>query len=359
MVIKAHYPLQKGDDIALVNPAGVLPERFRKQHEYVVEYLNSLGFSVNDYVIESGWEIPMKRSEALLAAFADSQIKAILPLCGGARIYDILPLLDYRIIAANPKIICGFSELSALMVAIAEHADLVTFVGPHLNFLNSKASNRENLFTLRSFWNMLQWDWHGKNGLNKNESYHFFAAPRTPALPIRVRNIYREPSRIKKPSWRDNFYIPLNPDQEISGETLIGSLVALVRLCWIGMAPTLAGKIVFLDTLDMSFETIKDLLQQLNFYCDLKRTAGIVFSSFSERTDRKDAMFPELHSKDLVWNFLQEISDFLGGKQEIFYGFPLGHCAYKLTLPVGLRATFIGNEGELRLQESPYLREKK
>ncbi|PIP55473.1 hypothetical protein CO157_05335 [Candidatus Peregrinibacteria bacterium CG_4_9_14_3_um_filter_49_12] len=358
MVTKIHRPLCKGDGVALVNPAGVLPERFRKQHGYVVKYLNNLGFSVKDYVIESGWENPTKRSEAFLTAFTDAQVKAVLPLCGGARIYDILPLLDYRVIAANPKIICGFSELSALMITIAERANLLTFVGPHLNFLNPKASNQENWFTLRSFWNMLQWDWHGKNGLSKNEAYHFFVAPRTLILPIVVRNIYREPIRIKNSSWRDNFYLSLNPDQEVSGEVLIGSLAALVRLCWIGMAPTLAGKVVFLDTLDMSFEAIKDLLQRLNSYCHLERTAGIIFSSFGERTDRKDVMFPELRSKDHLRIFLQEVSDFLGGKQEIFYGFPLGHCAYKLTLPVGLRATFVGNEGKLLLQESPYLTEK-
>ncbi len=358
MNTKIPGPLHKGDGVALVNPAGVLPERFRKQHGYIVEYLNNLGFSVKDYVIESGWENPTRRSEAFLAAFTDTQVKVVLPLCGGARIYDILPLLDYHVLAANPKITCGFSELSALMAMITERANLITFVGPHLNFLNPKASNQENWFTVRSFWNMLQWDWHGKNGLSKNEAHHFFAAPRTAILPIRVGNIYRDPGRIKKLSWRDNSYLPLNPGQEVSGEILIGSLAALVRLCWIGMAPTLSGKIVFLDTLDMSFETIKEMLQRFNAYCHLERAAGVVFSSFVERTDRKDIMFPELRSKDRLWNFLQEISDFLGGKREIFYGFPLGHCTYKLTLPVGLRATFVGDDGELLLQESPYLAER-
>lgn len=358
MVTKIPRPLHKGDGVALVNPAGVLPERFRKQHEYVVEYLKTLDFSVKDYVIESGWENPTKRSEALVAAFADSQVKAVLPLCGGARIYDILPLLDYRVIAANPKIICGFSELSALMLAITERAGIITFVGPHLNFLNPKASNQENWFTLRSFWNMLQWDWHGRNGLNRNEAHHFFAAPRTPTLPVRIRNIYRDPDKIKKLHWRDNAYLSLDTGMETTGEVFIGSLAALVRLCWIGMAPSVAGKVIFLDTLDMSFNDIKDLFQRFNSYCHLERAAGIVFSSFGERTDRKDIVFPELRSKQRIRDFLREASDLLGGKREIFRGFPLGHCAYKLTLPVGLKATFVGNGGELLLHDTPYLTEK-
>lgn len=355
MITKISRPLRKGGGIALVNPAGVLPERFRKQYGYVVEYLKTLGFSVKDYVIESGWENPTKRSEALVAAFTDPQVEAVLPLCGGARIYDILPLLDYRVIAANPKIVCGFSELSALLVALTERAGMVTFVGPHLNFLNPKASNQENWFTLRSFWNMLQWDWHGRNGLNRNEAHHFFAAPRAPTLPIKIRNIYRDPDKIKKLAWKDNAYLPLNPNLEVTGEILIGSLVALVRLCWIGMSPIATGKMVFLDTLDMSFDAIRDLFQRLNSYCRLERTAGIVFSSFGERTDRKDTIFPELRSHERIRAFLEEISNLLGGKREVFYGFPLGHCAYKLTLPIGLKATFVGNNGELLLYDTPYL----
>ena len=100
------------------------------------------------------------------------------------------------------------------------------------------------------------------------------------------------------------------------------------------------------------------MVQRLHASCRLERTAGIVFSSFSERTDHKDTQFPELRSQELILRFLRETSDFLGGKKEIFYGFPVGHCAYKLTLPIGVRATFVGNEGELLLHESPYLAEQ-
>lgn len=181
MILKIPRPLQHGDGVALVNPAGILPERFKNQHGYVKTHLEELGFLVKNFVIESGWEDAQRRSEMLLAAFIDPQVQAILPLCGGARIYDIFPLIDYDVLASHPKIICGSSELSALVVMIAEKADMVTFFGPHLNFLNPKASKLENRFTVRSFWNMLQWDWHGRNSLNKNEAYHFFAIPRKPA----------------------------------------------------------------------------------------------------------------------------------------------------------------------------------
>ncbi len=354
MISKIPRPLQSGDGVALVNPAGVLPERFKNQHGYVKAHLEELGFLVKDMVIENGWEDAQKRSETLQEAFTDSQVKAILPLCGGARIYDILPLIDYAVLASHPKIICGSSELSALVVTITERADIVTFFGPHLNFLNPKASKLENRFTVRSFWNMLQWDWHGRNSLSKNEDYHFFAAPRKPTLPVTIRNIYRDPTRITNDNYRDNFYYALSSGRSVTGKLLIGSLAVLVRLCEEGLSPDVTNKIVMLDSLDMSLEVVSELFRRFNAHCNLSRTAAVVFSSLSERTDRTDLLYPELRNPNRVRDFLREVSILLGGGSLLFHGFPIGHCAYKLTLPIGITASIVVETGDLLLAESPY-----
>lgn len=353
MISKILRPLQSGDGVALVNPAGMLPERFKNQYGYVKAYLEELGFAVRDFVIESGWEDAWRRSETLLAAFTDPQVKAILPLCGGARIYDILPLIDYNVLANHPKIICGSSELSALIVTIAEKAGIVTFFGPHLNFLNPKASKLENRFTVRSFWNMLQWDWHGRNGLSKNEAHHFFAAPKKPIFPVTIRNIYRDPRLITNDRYRDNFYYARS-DRNVTGKLLIGSLAVLVRLCEEGLSPDITDKIVMLDSLDMSLGTVVELLQRFNAHCDLSSAAAVVFSSLAERTDRENLLYPELRDPDRVKDFLQEVSGLLGGRLPLFHGFPVGHCAYKLTLPIGITASLVVETGDLLLAESPY-----
>lgn len=353
MISKIPHPLQSGDGVALVNPAGLLPERFKNQHGYVKAHLEKLGFALKDLVIESGWEDAQRRSEILMSAFIDPQVKAVLPLCGGARIYDVLPLIDYKVLAKHPKIICGSSELSALVVTIAEKAGIVTFFGPHLNFLNPRASKLENRFTVRSFWNMLQWDWHGRNGLSKNEAHHFFATPRKPTLPMIVRNIYRDPTLIIDDRYKDNFYFTTS-SMDVTGKLLIGSLAVLVRLCDEGLCPDVTDKIVMLDSLDMSFETIVELIRRFNAHCDLSRATAVVFSSLAERTDRKNLLYPELRDSDRVKNFLQEVSGFLGGRPPLFHGFPIGHCAYKLTLPIGITASIIVETGDLLLTESPY-----
>jgi hypothetical protein len=71
MISKIPRPLKSGDGVALVNPAGVLPERFKNQYGYVKAHLEELGFAVIDFVIESGWEDAQRRSKTLQAAFTD------------------------------------------------------------------------------------------------------------------------------------------------------------------------------------------------------------------------------------------------------------------------------------------------
>lgn len=67
----------------------------------------------------------------LHAAFADRGVAAILTVIGGFNSNELLPHLDWDLIAANPKILCGFSDITALQSAILARSGLVTYSGPH------------------------------------------------------------------------------------------------------------------------------------------------------------------------------------------------------------------------------------
>lgn len=67
----------------------------------------------------------------LHAAFADPEVAAILTVIGGYNANDLLPHLDWDLIAANPKVLCGYSDITALQAAILAHTGLVTYSGPH------------------------------------------------------------------------------------------------------------------------------------------------------------------------------------------------------------------------------------
>ncbi|MHA7306233.1 S66 family peptidase [Arthrobacter sp. TMN-49] len=65
------------------------------------------------------------------AAFADPEVAGILTVLGGFNSNELLPFLDWDLIAANPKILCGYSDITALQNAILTHTGLVTYSGPH------------------------------------------------------------------------------------------------------------------------------------------------------------------------------------------------------------------------------------
>lgn len=136
MIIKPPK-LQHGDTIGIVSPswggAGAFPHRA----EQGVKALESLGFKVmfapharNNLGFTS--DSPENRVRDIHAMFANPQVKAIIASIGGDHACHLLPLLDYELIAANPKIFMGFSDITVLNVALHQKTGLITFNGPAL-----------------------------------------------------------------------------------------------------------------------------------------------------------------------------------------------------------------------------------
>lgn len=346
--------LVKGNIVALVNPAGMMPERFAKQLEFVREYLLFLGYQIADYVVYENWENPDARASALHDAFCDEDVKAIFPICGGKLVYDLLTKLDYEAIRGHPKIFVGSSELSSLALCLSQFSNFITFFGPHLNFINPRASYRETLYSVRSFWNMLTWDWHGSNGLDIHEAYNFFRAPKKKDEPIVIKNIYAQPEKIKVPKKRDNVFLSISDNAEISGKLLIASLGSLLSVFDTGIAIELKDKILIVDSLDSSFGQVLNMVLKLCRITDLSKISGLCFSSLAERSDRKEKILPELTDKNSIKIFIERTNVLFNGKIPILFGLPLGHCYYKLTLPIDIPAVIDTHTGYITLSETPF-----
>jgi muramoyltetrapeptide carboxypeptidase LdcA involved in peptidoglycan recycling len=72
-----------------------------------------------------------ERVADLHAAFADPDVAAVLTVIGGFNSNELLPHLDWDLIASNPKVFCGYSDITALHNAIHARTGLVTYCGPH------------------------------------------------------------------------------------------------------------------------------------------------------------------------------------------------------------------------------------
>lgn len=133
--MKSIYPraLKPGDTIALVAPAGPVN---RERIELAISRLEEKGFRIKIYgdLYRSHGYLAgddVTRASELMAAFADREVAAIFPARGGTGVMRILDMLDYNVIRRNPKILTGFSDITALHAAIQSQTGLVTFHSPN------------------------------------------------------------------------------------------------------------------------------------------------------------------------------------------------------------------------------------
>ncbi|WP_366934774.1 LD-carboxypeptidase [Microcoleus sp. PH2017_29_MFU_D_A] len=124
--------LKVGDTVALINPAAF---NYEKEVQQFFKVLDNLGLKVklgehfyDRYGYLAGKDAD--RAADVNAAFADDSVQAIFTGMGGWGCGRILPLLDYNTIRNNPKIIMGFSDITALLLAIHAKTNIVTFHGP-------------------------------------------------------------------------------------------------------------------------------------------------------------------------------------------------------------------------------------
>ena len=99
------------------------------------ERLEKLGFTVSfsEHYLENdmlGSASIESRVADIHAAFADDSVDAILATIGGFNCNELLPYLDFELIARNPKIFCGYSDTTALLSAIYSKTGMKTYMGP-------------------------------------------------------------------------------------------------------------------------------------------------------------------------------------------------------------------------------------
>ncbi|MGI8486894.1 MAG: S66 family peptidase [Thermomicrobiales bacterium] len=129
--------LKRGDTIGIVSPSSFGGEAFIPRAERGITELRRLGFrvKVGDHAFNNhGYvsDTAEHRVSDLHAMFADPDIKMMLCTLGGDHACHLLPLLDWDLIRANPKIFMGFSDITVLNVAFWAMTGMVTFSGPSL-----------------------------------------------------------------------------------------------------------------------------------------------------------------------------------------------------------------------------------
>ena len=128
----------------------------------------------------------------LHAAFADDSVDAILATIGGFNSNELLPYIDYDLIAKHPKIICGYSDSTAFLNAIFAKTGNLTYMGPSYSSFKMKEGQD---YQIKAWLNAMT-----KSAYDLVPSQEWFKRPlvrpntTTPFYANRIENLQRRES---------------------------------------------------------------------------------------------------------------------------------------------------------------------
>lgn len=134
--------LKKGDKVMIIAPSRGLKLIGADCRKIAEERLKNWGLEVvfapnttDENFDMEGSATVAKRVADIHTAFADKSVKGIFTVIGGFNSNQLVKHLDYDLIAKNPKVFSGFSDITALHAAIYTQTKMVTYYGPHYSSL--------------------------------------------------------------------------------------------------------------------------------------------------------------------------------------------------------------------------------
>ena len=304
--------LRPGDTIGLVAPASVTYESLQLQ--IALEALEAMGLKakVGPHVMDRYGYLAGEdedRASDINAAFADPEIDAVFALRGGWGASRLLPFLDFDLIAKNPKIFLGYSDITSLLNAIYAKAGVVTFHGPNV-------MSRWNEFTYQGMREVL-----------------FDARAST----------YSNPEVIDDDLVARKYRIQTINAGKATGHLIGGNLTLMSALVGTSYFPNASGAILFLEDVGEAIYRVDRMMTQLKLSGVLGQVSGVVFGHFTDVTPN-----PGLGNFALM-DILKQHCEPLG--VPCYFGAMIGHVEQQSTVPVGAIAEMDAGAGVLRLKE--------
>ena len=323
--------LKSGDEIRVIAPSRSMSLLSKENIVLAKERLEEQGFNVSfsKYCQESDMFMSSSiesRVEDIHQAFQDQNVKAILTVIGGFNSNQILSYLDYDLIKNNPKILCGYSDITALLNAITAKTGLVTYYGPHFS---TWAMKKEFEYNLEYFQKCL---------------------------------IQKEPFEVKpSPTWSDDAwymdqekrdliknegFVILN-EGKAEGRILGGNLCTFNLLQGTEFMPDLIDSILFIEDDDtagnlFSIEFDRDL-QSLIHQPNFDKVKGIVIGKFQKKVDIN----------------IEKLKYIISSKKElanipIIANVNFGHTNPIITFPIGGRGSLKVKDNQIELKISEH-----
>lgn len=250
------------------------------------------------------------RVSDLNTAIEDPDIDAIWCLRGGYGVTRILDRVNYEALRSHPRIILGYSDITALLLAVHARTGIPTFHGPV-----------------------------ARHGLTEFSRLHL------------IRSIFDPPcaGELALPAPPAGVLVPRSPRvvtvvEGVAEGPLIGGNLSLLH-CLVGTPylPSLAGAILFLEDTGEALYAVDRMLSHLRLAGHLDGLAGVAVGHFTDL--RRTAADGALGLETVLLDYFAPM------KIPVVHGFPIGHLEDQWTLPIGCHAKLDANHGSLTLLE--------
>jgi len=310
--------LQRGDRIAVAAPSGITQTSGRLTRG--VAALKSLGFEVvvGSQVMagDPGKRTAQNRADELNGFLRDQTVRAVIAAIGGDTTNAVLPLVDYAALRRDPKIICGYSDITALLLACHQLAGMVTFHGPTLlpEIAEFPAAQPYTLHYLK--WAVGRARPVGR--LTPAEAW-------TDEFLLWDHHDDRPRAMRQSGGWR------WLSGGSASGPLLGGNLETVSALAGTRYFPDFAGAVVFLETASDNIDLIERSMTHLGMLGVFTAASAVLLG----RPFRAEAEFGNQLSELLLHHIA-------GRPIPVAADVDLGHTDPMLTLPIGVRADVDG-----------------
>lgn len=306
--------LRFGDTIGLIAPGGYTDDEAIARS---VAKIEQLGFKVRfgahlREVYGNYAGTVAQRLADLHGMFADPDVNAIWCIRGGSGCISLLSLIDYRLLRANPKILIGYSDITALHLAIYRHAGLVTFHGPVAGSGWSDYSNRHMLAVL----------------MEPQPGYTIQMAPENAVRALEA----------------PHFGIRTAVHGQATGVLIGGNLSMVAALAGTPYAADFRNALLFIEEVNEAPYRIDRWMTQLDLAVGLRRAAGVMIGICDNciATDGE----PSLTLQETLDLHLKVLST------PAVSGYSFGHIRHQFTLPMGINARLDSLRQSVTLLES-------
>jgi muramoyltetrapeptide carboxypeptidase len=307
--------LRHGDTLGIIAPASPPPNP--ANIDIGLAAVEQLGFKVKPAPnLRKRWGFlagsDQERAEDLMQMFADPNVHGIVCFRGGYGSARLLPLLNYKLIRANPKVFVGYSDITAIHCALLAKADLVSFHGPMVNSDLLKpdlpAFTRESLLKI-----LMQ--------------------PK-PAGSLCSRTKIKRPRTVA--------------GGKASGPLVGGNLSILCASLGTPFQPSFKGALLFLEDLNEEPYRFDRMLTQLLNAGLLQQVAGVAIGTNKRCRDPKASKCSEFRQsmEDVFCDRLVQLG------VPVVVGLPFGHIRATATLPMGVNALLDADNGDLSITEA-------